>query len=552
MSALRPVALLVVSGAYVATLLLLEERGFWAIDNANKFLQLQAVSESGYRDWALPWNGVEIDPQFDFNPMPAPFSRVEGERLFSFYPPFFAAASSVPWRIAGHAGLYWLPLAGALLALLAVDRAARTLGLSAAGRAGAVLLVGLATPLWFYSAVFWEHAPAVGLAAWGASFLLRFVATHATRDLVRASLCSTAAIYFRDELYLFCAALLAVALHFSPGRRLAVARTALLYMALGILPLWAFQWLALGHPLGFHVAVAAQASAGTHLLERPAVVYQLFVAFLPHVGVSLLLAAPFVAGFLLRPRLSPAGFERALPAAAAWAALCAGVTLAASLRAASPIEALLHSNTLFATAPLLLLGFVTVRNADAGPERALWLLGLVYAGLYTLATPLASTGGLHWGNRLLLILYPLLGLGAAASIDLWSRLPGRRSIVSVAVVALCCLAGFAVQLRGLQLLEQRKQFSWRLSQAILARPETTVVTSTWWVPQELHAAWPGKAIFLVESETELQRLLERLRADGQRELLYVTPPDPGSRGALVERLEDPLAFYSLDFLRVDL
>jgi hypothetical protein len=122
----------------------------------------------------------------------------------------------------------------------------------------------------------------------------------------------------------------------------------------------------------------------------------------------------------------------------------------------------------------------------------------------------------------------------------------------VALVALCCLVGVALQLRGLELLAQRKDFSWRLSQAIVSRPETTVVTSTWWVPQELHAAWPGKAIFLAESDAEMRTLLARLRASGHKELLHVVPMGNESRGALVERVEDPLGFYSLDFLRVDL
>ncbi len=543
-------ALALVGLVYLLTLAALEGRGFWAVDNANKFLQVRSLVASGYGDWSLAWPGRELDPDYALNPLPAPFSRVEEGRLYSYYPPFFATLSSLPWLAFGSPGLYLLPLLGALLALLAVERGARVLGLSAAGRAGAVLLVGLATPLWFYAAAFWEHAPAVGLATWGATWLLRFVASGRSRDLVAASLCATFAIYFRDELYLYCGALLAVALHFSPGRRLAVARAALVAMALGILPLWIFQWLVLGNPLGFHASGLAGAALGSHLGERPAVAYALFAAFLPQVGSSLLLALPFLAGFVLRPELSAAAAARAVPAAAGWAGLSGLVVLTDGWRAESPIAWLLGATGLFGAAPLLLLGFV--RQREGAPARALWLLSLGYAALYTLASPLASTGGIHWGNRLLLILYPLLGLLAAATLDAWDRGPGRRRAAGVLAVALALVVSVALQLRGIALLQEKKRFSWALSRAISARPEAVVATPIWWAPQELHAAWFDKPIFLVDSEAEIETLARRLRAAGHRHLLYVVPPSDSGRGTLVARLEDPLRFFSLDFLRVDL
>ncbi len=548
------VSLAIVASLYLLTLFVVEGRGFWAVDNANKFIQTRALVQSGYTEWSLPWEGRAIDPDFAFNPLPAPFSRVEDGRLFSYYPPFFAAVASVPWRLAGSAGLALLPLAGALLALLAVERGARGLGLGPVGVTGAVLGVGLATPLWFYSAVFWEHAPAAGLVAWGAVWLLRFLASGRRLDLVAASLCATFAIYFRDELYLFCAALLAVALLFSPGRRRQVALGALTSMALGILPLWIFQWLTLGHPLGFHASAALDASLAAHLRERADVAYALFVAFLPQAGASLLLALPFVGGFLLRPGLSRKALGRAVPAAASWALVCAVVVGIASWRAESPIAWLLGATGLFGAAPVLLLGFVRERG-EPRAVRALWLLCLLYPALYTLVSPLASTGGVHWGNRLLLVLYPLLGLRAAAAVDAWLRAgvgSGRRPALGLAVVACALLASIALQLRGLELLYQKKRFSWALSEAITARPEPVVATAIWWAPQELHAAWFDKAIFLVDSETELAALLASLRGAGHRKLLYVVPPGDTSRGTLVTRLQDPLAFYSLDFLHVDL
>ena len=90
-SAFASIAL--VAAVYLLTLVSIEERGFWTTDNANKFLQLQALVASDYADAAISWPGRGVDPDLTLNPLPAPFSHVESGKLHSQYPPFFAAVS---------------------------------------------------------------------------------------------------------------------------------------------------------------------------------------------------------------------------------------------------------------------------------------------------------------------------------------------------------------------------------------------------------------------------------------------------------------------------
>ena len=57
-------SLLAIAICYFAALCVLEKRGFWITDNANKFLQVQALANSRYTDFSIPWPGQIVDPDF--------------------------------------------------------------------------------------------------------------------------------------------------------------------------------------------------------------------------------------------------------------------------------------------------------------------------------------------------------------------------------------------------------------------------------------------------------------------------------------------------------
>ena len=80
--------------------------GFWINDNGLKFVQLQAIEASGYRDYSIPWPGQSIDPEFRLNPLQAPFGWNHEGRLYASYPPTFALLASLPHRVLGAPGLY--------------------------------------------------------------------------------------------------------------------------------------------------------------------------------------------------------------------------------------------------------------------------------------------------------------------------------------------------------------------------------------------------------------------------------------------------------------
>jgi hypothetical protein len=481
---------------------------------------------------------------------------VEGGRLFSFYPPAFAVLSSIPYRLFGMAGLLALPFLGSLALVAGVARAARTLGADAAGQATAVLATGLCTPVWFYAVVFWEHVPAACLAVWGVAGVLDFVRGGARRDLVRGCALAALAVYLRDELYLLCGVLVAVAVLQGPGPRARVAATALATLAATVLPLWAFQAWALGHPLGFHLDTQFAADLGAHLRERWSVVHVLFLASAPDRGTSLAWMGPFALWLLLAPRLTARAAARAVPVAAAFAALGCGVSLAGY--AEGPIRWMMAANGLLATAPVLVFAgfrFADPREAPLDPRGAgaLRAVALGYAGLYALVAPLAASTGVHWGNRLLLVLYPLLAALAGPNLARWLRLCARARPAGAAAVGLAVAVGLGAQALSIRLLREKLAFSVRLAEAVRRHPDAPIATGIFWVPQELFAEFYARPVFLVGSQEDLRALRARLVRAGHRELLFATAPGSANAGALVERVDDPeLGFYGVDLVRLEL
>ena len=551
-------AVLLVAAVYLGMCLRLEKGAFWVIDNANKFLQMQAIEASGGRDFSIPWPGRALDPEFRWSPLPHPFGVVENGRLFSFYPPTFAALAALPHRALGAPGLFVLPLLGALALLAGVARSARTLGADARAQAAAVLVTGLCTPVWFYSEIFWEHVPAAALALWGSEGVLRFLRDGRRRDLVRGCALAALSVYLRDELYLFCGVLAAVATLGARSGRAAAAATAGASLGIAILPLWAFQAWALGHPLGIHLHSQFATDLAAHFGERLAVLQLLFLASVPDRLGSLLLVGPVALALVLAPRVPTRSAGWLAPVLAGFAALGAGVSLAGYARAESAIGWMLTTNGLLATTPVLALAgfrFAEARDAPLEPHLAGWLraIALGYAGLYALVAPLAASAGVHWGNRFLLVLYPLLALLAGPNLARWLERFARPRPAAAAIVAAAALVSLGAQAFSIRLLAEKLRFSVRLAEAVARHPELPIATGIFWVPQELFRELPARPVFLVDSQADLRELAARLRGAGYPAYLFVTDPGAANAGNVVERVEDPeLGFYAVDLVRMEL
>jgi hypothetical protein len=544
-----------VGAIYVLTLCVLERQGFWCIDNANKFLQVQAITKSNYSDYSIPWPGRTIDPDFEYNPLNPPFSQVKDQKLFSPFSIVFATVSSVFFRLFGISGLYVLPVACSVLTLAGLAGIIGAIGLKTSAKHTVVLVAGLCTPIWFYSVTFWEHIVAVCFCIWGVYFYLRFLKSGSARQLVIGSILASLGIYFRDELYLFCVVLVCCAVACSPGRRLKTASLAVAGMIAGVVPLWFFQWAAIGEPFGFHLTshVFSDAGIAEFITKKPAVVYNLFLAANPKVWVSLAVTVPFVVAFLINLRFSRRAFILAVPLYSLIAIVSSFFALWGYFASPSPIFWMVHSCSLFTTVPVLILSFLRLKDpgdsvADSALIKWIWIVALVYAGLYGLTAPQMGSRGIHWGNRLLLVLYPLFAVLAAVNLVQWFKCFHLSVSWRTLAVALAILISFAAQLYSMHLLHKKKNFSYRLSQEIQKRPEQIVMCPVWWAPQELFSAFYNKKIFHPKSREHLEQLVMKLRSRGHDEFLLVSKVPKAKRKPAVATVDDEgLGYYSLTF-----
>ena len=542
--------LLLIILVYVVPLGLVPPDGFWINDNGLKFIQMKGLILNGYHDLAIPWPGRDLDPDYVFNPLPRPFGELYKGKLYGFYSHPFAFLSSFPYQLLGPRGLYVIPLVSAFFLLLAVRSLADRLPGRPKGLAMGI--VGLCTPMWFYSVDFWEHLPASCLVTWCVVAVLQYYARPTYRSLTLGAVFLGLSIYFRDNLYPFVLPVLIALAMMRPFR----LRPFLFFgatVALTLAPLWAFNWMQFGHPLGLRLVSAMSAQGGwlSHLADRPAAFKLLLLNGHGNVVLSLIAMLPFVVLFFFAPKV-PTSRRDAMMAVLAMVGLASGCIVGSGhLLTERPIWWLLGANGLFAASPVLIFGLVRRREKrgqteepDRG-ERLIRVITISYVGLYVLASPVGNIAGIHWGCRLLLSVYPLLGVLAASGIKQWYT-GTRHQTLAGTLAALVISMSLVAQVYSQRLLYQRKSFSATLNHLVAERHEEVVATLGWFVPQEIGTVFYDKKVFMVRTEEQLFYLLDHLRFCGVREV-FVVSVEPFRRIASpgAQLLKDSLNFISV-------
>ena len=548
--------LAMVAAAYLLCLLVLPSRGFWINDNGAKLIQVQGLLQSHWRDYALAWPGRELDPDFRYNPIPPPIGRLRGSRLDITYSEFFALCASLLFRLFGSVGLCLLPLASGLLTLAGVWRLARSTGGGSKAADLALMIAGLGTPLWFYSISFWEAMPAVASGLWSLNYLILDLRRPARKFLAVSGLLAALACYFRAEMLLWASALAGVwFLERRQWRGLVLFGFSLLA---GLIPLLLLQEFALSSPLGLHLAAHSPFAAGwlAFLRERREVAWMLLLRGDRNHWLSLGLMAPFVVLFLLYPSVNRSRLVAGFPLLAGFGLGSGLMVLAGQIRSAHPMQNLIAMNGLFASAPVLILGLVQVKQ-DPGSSleaglieptrwfRLLWRLAAGFTILYLLFSP-TSSQGVHWGGRFLLILYPLLSIPAAANLKAWFLSSSRLFRSGRLLVCLLAALSILAQVYSFHLLRQRADFTSRLNETVAQRPEPVIIATEWYIPQELAFNFYSRPIFLVRNPRNLVPLFRKLQNNGFEQALVVSPSQaPKISPGEGQVLDDGLGFVSL-------
>jgi hypothetical protein len=516
---------------YVAVILSSPRHTFWTIDGGFKFITAERLVTSSFQDVSIPYAGETLDPDGDFFPMKPPMATRVGGRFLPDVSLVFPILSALSYRLLSWPGLYLLPVLATLATLWLTFRMAKPFLESWA--ALAIPVLGLATPLFFYAVTFWEHSLAVFFTTAALCLLSREEVLETRGAPWAAGFALGAAIWFREECYLFAvAAFLGLLL---VRVRIRTVLSSVAGSALAVLPLWLLQWQVLGKPFGKRVQGATEygllpeesgQGISGYFLDRIETLYAWTLGLHQDVGISLLVAAPLLVGmgiFLIGRR--PKRLIVAWVAAAVYAALCLIVLGGQSERVFSAY----FGGGLFPTSPMVALLAAAALVAAPAPksrqERFLGIVVLVFFFLAIAMSPVKYQRGVHWGPRYLLPAYPAVAVLGMVGIRRAAPHFGRRRmalVVRAAVLALSLL----ISVHSITALSLKKRGTARTLRFFQEEVSDPVITNVWWFPLEVAAAYRERAIYGVTDTAHFHRLLDRFRKhDIERFTIVATPMD---------------------------
>jgi hypothetical protein len=505
--------------------LVLPQAAFFSSDEGLKLIQVQNFLRKGWSDLTIDYPGRWLDPGLRFVPINNPPPLVQGDRIFAVYPVLFPLLATSLYSLLGYGGLYVIPVVSGLATVLVTWWLARLVG---ARKSSSLLVLGLCTPLLFYSLLFWDHTLGTLLTTTGLLLVIGTVPQHDRRWLLAGGAILGVAVWARTELYALAVVTTIVYFLFG-GRR---GRDTL-FLCLGILaallPLWTFQAVAYGNPIGPHVAHFA--SLGEELpvtTNRLAILYYTLLEASSNPLMTFLYAMAFASATLTlwNPTLR---HKPALVAATFGALLLCSIPILLEAWSGRPLGGLI------ATTPFLAFSFSGIPGGEDRLNRRLALAAcLGYIILVCVATPVDP--GLQWGPRFLLPIYPLATVLALRNGQALSAT--ARSSSTGTLLRGCLMATLGVSLLfqacGIHVMQMIKTRDRQLIDSTARLDSTWIVSDEYGLAQYAAPIFYEKEFFYVRSQEEYQRLAETFVRSGIDRYAVVTYPvaqrrivDPG-------------------------
>jgi hypothetical protein len=463
-----------------------------------KFVQARALLDNGFRSLTLPNRAEVLDPDGTFSPFRPPFVFETASGTQAIFPPAAAVLQAPLVGMAGIGGMRLLSIlaTGVILwcaSVLVRDRSAVVVP----------VVLGLATPLWFYAVTESEHATGV---AFSTAALLVAGASATPLGAAGAGLLLAAGASVRDECVLLLPALLAATWWRTRslkaiGWSLAGCSAGLVFA--GVVEVWWFQ-----RPLAAHLQHAVHlARSALHLTTtpnpelptlKPMTQQERYDTVIDYwlIGVGSTIPIVLTAGATILAVIA-AWCRRVWPLIAMLAVL----SLVAVVDATSIVRAPKFAAGLYRLSPFLIFALLPgARSEDGVPllKRVTLVAFVTYLALAWIG--LDTNGGKSLGPRLILPLVPLLGGAAIVTIDGYlrsDRVPARLiGWCGATLVA----ASFVMQLAGAlpAWITRNSEDADRLA-AIAAADQHVLVADNMFTAQELLPLYYRRLILLADT-----------------------------------------------------
>lgn len=518
---------------YSAIQFQLPHKTFWSNDAGEKLLQVRALVENGPFDPAIPYDplGMESSGRFRFAPFPRIHMTVQDGRLIPAVPFYFPLLSSVPYRVLGEAGLYVFPIVFSIVALALLGMMTREYPLLV------LVAAGLASPIFFYSLTFWEHTMAMCMVTSG-FFLVHL--SWSSRSFWNPRLFAAGAImvvgaWVRSEIYIV---IIAALVGFAVTRRSRLhVPSFILGVGVGLVPFLLLNQYVYGNLFGPQVTINVPAATkGGAPLEgllrvNGDVIRYLFLTYVADIRLSLVCFFAAVVpvlyfGFVERwSRVQ----QRLVLLWSFAIVLSIAFTFAHFFTLHQPMNATLDMLGLWASLSILPFAFVQPRSKprSAEDEFFFFLFIVTVTCLVGFALGLPSVGGLQWGPRYALALFPILVLLSVRGYAHLTRQMGTRVLkrsFQLSFLALVLL-GICIQGFGIRLLAQKKEASAENNRRVESIAPGAIVTDVWWFAEESADLYERIPMYQHPNAVQAARLADVILDAGQQNVLLVSRRD---------------------------
>lgn len=530
---------------------------FWSTDQGTKLLQVQSLLLNKFQSQALIYPGEYLDPEAQVSPLRGAYVHIDGY-AYSQWPPLFAFLSCIPFFLFDYLGLYLIPISATLGSLVIVMLLSQRL-LEAFWGYAALFVCALASPLLFYSMIFWEHTTAVFLVMLALWLLLHGYETNNFSFALLAGLVAGLTVWVRNEAILCAAGLMLGLLSVVGWRSLRSLIGFGIGLTIAVGGLLVFNYLSFGHILGAHVLVASQdifqqvEGLKGALLGRILWFEVLLVPLQP--GWFTALFALFAVSALGAHMLPNAELRRKAHSLGLLLVILISVgslQILASNYLSNPYLNGGEQSALVLIVPLALFALLPLpKQESSGQEPHLSLDQLAkllrnFALISILAMWMSHIpwGGSQWGPRMLLPLLPALVLWAFVLLSRWSQqaesLPaGRLHVTSVGrdgragasfwlepLTSLALLAaivgGLYAQIDGLIFLKATTTRNFTMLNAAAQSQQAVIICDTWYTPPLIAPLfYDQRLVFIVDDVEGFDGLLERMQANGIQGFYYL-------------------------------
>jgi hypothetical protein len=505
------------------------EGTFWSLDEGGKFLYLQNVSKTGSVTAPLIYPGAALDPELRFVPL-FYYAQV-GSQMYSWWPIGFPLLTLPLYHCLGWIGLYILPaLAGALSALFAGLLVRQNVAEPRWLAVLAALITGVATPIAFYSSMYWEHTLATACVVAAVSVTVRAWSKQKMECIIAAGVLASAATFLRTEI---------VAIAAGIGLTLLLRRWrwgisfGASFVAASI-PWLLFNYQTMGNFLSRQWEPGTVSLSGS-IFGGIQQVGKWFLAYL-------FLNAPRIGAYELTPTILTLGTTLILLGLAlpllkplrpvALAAYFGIVMISGAVVLSHVGYRSVHGFVL--VAPQVVFAtwlYVRWERNSAGIFPPIVLGIIAVFGTVFVARAWAAAGGQQWGPRYLLPLYPLLTAAIVIGVhQSWPRLGRSYRTGLMAALVLSTLVGVGFEVRGVHASLRTTTYYADSLVSLRGLSTTPILTECTWLPMVMpEFYWQGN-VYNVRGNEQLAAWQEKAEALGMRSAYSVTLDICNTRG----------------------